>query len=121
MHELALAGAVLDAVARHAEGRPVRSVRMRIGALRQVVPNSLAFYFEIVGRGTLCEGAELEQELIAARLRCRACDHGWEPELPIFLCPGCGAAEVEVVAGEEFEVESIVVEEEEEGACIEPR
>ena len=45
-------------------------VSLRIGHLRQVVPDSLAFYFELVSRETLCEGARLEQEVVPARLRC---------------------------------------------------
>ena len=63
MHELALAGAVIDTAERHAGGRRVLLVRLRLGELRQVVPDSLAFYFEHVARGTLCEGAVLEHEV----------------------------------------------------------
>jgi hydrogenase nickel incorporation protein HypA/HybF len=93
---------------------------MTMGALRQVVPASLEFYFEIVARDTVCEGARLQQELVAARLRCEECGHEWEPEVPAFRCPGCESARVEMLAGDELEVESIEIEEEEE-ACIAPR
>ena len=62
MHELSLAGAVIDTAERHAGGRRVTLVQLRLGELRQVVPDSLAFYFEHVARGTLCEGAALEYE-----------------------------------------------------------
>ncbi|MGH2858700.1 MAG: hydrogenase maturation nickel metallochaperone HypA, partial [Solirubrobacteraceae bacterium] len=62
MHELSLSGAIVDTAVRHARGRRVTLVSLRVGALRQVVPDSLAFYFEFVARGTLCEGARLEQE-----------------------------------------------------------
>ena len=89
MHELSLASAVIDTVERHAAGRRVTAVYLQVGHLRQVVPASLGFYFEHVARGTVCEGARLEQELIAARLRC---------------------------SGDEFLVESIDVEQEE-AAC----
>jgi len=124
VHELSLSTAILDTVLRHAEGRRVSSVQMRIGTLRQVVPGSLDFYFGIISRGTVCEGAMLEHEVVAARLRCRGCGTEWEPELPLFRCAECGGGAVDTVAGEEFEIESIVVseeEEEEEGACIGPR
>jgi hydrogenase nickel incorporation protein HypA/HybF len=120
VHELSLSSAILETTLRHAGGRRVKSVQMRIGALRQVVSESLGFYFEIVTRGTICEGAELEQEQIAALLRCEGCGREWRPELPIFRCPDCGGGEVETLAGNEFEIDSIVVEEKEE-ACIAPR
>ncbi len=121
MHELSLSSAILETTLRHAEGRRVKSVQMRIGAMRQVVPDSLEFYFGIVTRGTLCEGAELEQELVAALLRCESCTTEWRPDLPMFRCPSCGGAEVEILAGNEFDIESIVVEEKEEAECIAPR
>jgi hydrogenase nickel incorporation protein HypA/HybF len=117
VHELSLSSAIVSTVVKHAAGRRVTVVSMRIGALRQVVPDTLEFYFEFVARGTVCEGARLEQELIPALVRCAPCDREWEIDMPIFRCPGCGGA-AEVASGSEFEVESIDVEEAE---CIAPR
>jgi hydrogenase nickel incorporation protein HypA/HybF len=65
MHELALSRAIVDLAERHSEGRPVERVHVRLGSLRQAVPRSLAFYFEIVARDTDCEGAVLEIETLA--------------------------------------------------------
>ena len=72
MHELSVSSAVVDTVLKHAAGRRVTVVSLRIGHLRQVVPDSLAFYFELVSRETLCEGARLEQEYIAGAAALRA-------------------------------------------------
>ena len=110
MHELSVSSAVVDTVLKHAAGRRVTVVWLRIGHLRQVVPESLAFYFELVSRETLCEGARLEQEVVPARLRCPACASEWDPDDAWFRCPGCGGAG-EVIAGDELEVESIELEE----------
>ena len=109
MHELSVSSAVLDTVLKHAAGRRVTVVSLRLGHLRQVVPDSLAFYWEVVSRETLCEGARLEQVLVPARLRCDGCAREWDPEDALFRCT-CGAPG-EVVAGNELEVESIEVEE----------
>lgn len=126
MHELSIAGAVVDTALRHAGGRRVRVVNLRVGALRMVVPESLEFYFEIVARDTLCEGAELTCERVAALLRCPVCGHEWDPApppladhslapgvdplIPYFRCPACEGPRSEVVAGDELEVESLEVE-----------
>jgi hydrogenase nickel incorporation protein HypA/HybF len=88
---------------------------VRIGYLRQVVPVSLAFYFEHVARNTACDGACLELEVVPALLRCDACAHEWALDDAAFRCPACTASEVRVVSGDELEVESIEIEEE---ACI---
>jgi hydrogenase nickel incorporation protein HypA/HybF len=110
VHELSLAGAIVDTVERHAGGRRVSLISLRVGALRQVVPDSLEFYVELVGRETVCDGARLEVELVPARLAC--CGGEWEP--PSFRCPECGGRGT-VVSGDEFMVESIELEE---IACI---
>ena len=119
MHELSLSGAIVDTVVKHAAGRRVTVVNMRIGALRQVVPDTLDFYFDFVSEGTVCEGARLEQEVVPATLRCAGCEREWDIDEPLFACQDCeGGGRVEVIAGSEFEVESIDVEEAE---CIAPR
>ena len=118
MHELSLSSAIVNTVAKHAHGRRVTVVNLRVGRLRQVIPDTLEFYFQFVARDSVCEGAQLMQQVIPARLRCRTCDHEWAIEIPAFRCPACTGSDVEVASGDEFEVESIEVEEAE---CIAQR
>jgi hydrogenase nickel incorporation protein HypA/HybF len=121
MHELSLSGAIVNTAVKHAGGRRVTVINLRVGQLRQVIPDTLEFYFEFVARDSLCEGAELHQEVVEARLRCRPCDYEWPIEIPAFRCPRCGGSEVEIASGNEFEIESIEVvseAEEEANECI---
>ncbi|HLI60045.1 MAG TPA: hydrogenase maturation nickel metallochaperone HypA [Solirubrobacteraceae bacterium] len=105
MHELSVATAVLNTALKHAGGRPVEVVAMRAGSLRQVVPDSLRFYWEVVARDTECQGARLEIEEIDVWLRCEDCGREWEPLIAAFRCPQCASAHVDVVAGEELEID----------------
>jgi hydrogenase nickel incorporation protein HypA/HybF len=68
MHELSIASAVLDIVQRHADGRRVARVELKVGHLRQVVPSALEFAFELVAEGTEAEGAELVMQEVPARV-----------------------------------------------------
>jgi hydrogenase nickel incorporation protein HypA/HybF len=111
MHELSVSSAIVETAERHAAGRKVTCVTVRLGKLRQVVPETLAFYWTFVAQGTVCEGARLEQEIVEARLRCGACEIEWPLDEPDFRCPRCAGAGVEIVSGNELEVESIEVEE----------
>jgi hydrogenase nickel incorporation protein HypA/HybF len=121
LHELAIARAIVATAERHAGGHPVAVVRVEVGRLRQVVPEFLAFSFQVASRGTGCEGAELECEAAPSLLRCRACGAEWDPAPPPareddqlvlrFRCPGCNGAEHRVVSGEQLLVESIDVAE----------
>lgn len=119
MHELAVAQAIVAAAERHAEGRPVAIVRVRIGRLRQVVPEYLGFYFEVASKETQCEGAALEWERVPSLLCCYACGAEWDPAPPParegdeliirFRCPYCESAHHRVISGDELLVESIDV------------
>jgi hydrogenase nickel incorporation protein HypA/HybF len=94
VHELSIADAVVDVAVRHAAGRRVLRVELRVGHLRQVVPSALTFAFELVAHGTPVEGAELVIVEVPAVGRCPAC--GVESELPGFplACPACGRPDV---------------------------
>ena len=116
MHELSIAEAIVAIGERHARGRTVTKVEVRVGHLRQVVPAALEFAFELVSQGTALDGAELALESIAARGRCRGC--GAETTMSGFplACSACGGLDMEILAGEELEVESLELEEDEEMA-----
>ena len=114
MHELSVATAVAEIAERHAGGRRVLLVGVRVGHLRQVVPDSLRFAFEAVTSEGPCAGARLEVTAVPLRLRC-ACGHEWEPGEPRFVCPACDTAGGEILAGEELDVEWIEIDEE--AAC----
>jgi len=118
LHELSLSSAIVNTVAKHAGGQRVSVVSLRIGQLRQVVPETLEFYFAFVARDTVCEGAQLEIEQVEASLQCEGCGHAWALEIPAFRCPACASSDVAITGGDEFLVESIEIEE---APCIAPR
>jgi hydrogenase nickel incorporation protein HypA/HybF len=111
LHELAIADSVVQIASRHADGRRVTKVYLKVGHLRQVVPSALAFGFELVAQGTRVEGAELEMEEIPATGMCSAC--GAESRLEQFplQCGACGGFDLQILEGEELYVESLELEE----------
>lgn len=110
MHELSLCEAIADVVKPYADGRHVDVVRVRIGALRQVVPDSLSFCWTLVRDYEDMPDAELELEVVTAEVSCRSCGQRstitsrWS-----LLCPRCESADVEVLRGDEFLVTSLDV------------
>jgi len=110
MHELSIADAVLHVALAQADGRPITRVGLAVGHLRQAVPSALRFSFELVARGTVAEGAELEIEDVPAVGRCRACSaESRLSEFPLH-CAACGSLDVTVVRGEELSVEWLDLE-----------
>ena len=112
MHEYSLMTALMERVEAEAathRALAVHRVRVRIGELSGVEPDLLESAFAIVRAGTICAGAALEIERVAARWVCPACRRplaaGGRLE-----CPACGepaalAAGDEIVLGQiELEV-----------------
>jgi hydrogenase nickel incorporation protein HypA/HybF len=108
MHELAITQGVVDAVTERTGSAPVATVRLRVGRLAGVVPDAMRFCFELVTAGTPLEGAALEFEHPEGRGHCRSCGAGLVLADLILLC-NCGSADVEVVAGRELAVTSVVM------------
>ncbi|HEV7641987.1 MAG TPA: hydrogenase maturation nickel metallochaperone HypA [Gaiellaceae bacterium] len=118
MHELALADAIVQICREHARGRRVTRVEVKIGFLRQVVPDSLAFAFELVASGTEVDGAQLAVEQIPARVACNTCGAETTIEWFPLACAHCGGLDVELIAGEECQVEALELEEKEEEESV---
>ena len=113
MHELAVTQNILDIVCRHAEqarAKRVLRIHLVIGELSSIVDDSVQFYFDFLSRDSSAAGAELAFERVGVRLGCAACGHQWEPESADWTCPACGKARATVVAGREFYVDSIEVD-----------
>ena len=111
MHEMSIALAVVGQVEEAAQAAgavAVRSVALQVGELAGVVPESLAFCFELACAGTVLEGAELVTEPVSARARCEPCADEWALGMPPDLCcPACGTATAELLAGRELQITGV--------------
>jgi len=110
VHELSLCHAIAGVVRPYAAERRVDVVRVQIGALRQVVPDSLSFCWTLVREHECMPDAELELELVPAEVVCRSCARRSEiASRWSVCCPECDSGDVEVVRGQEFQVTSLDV------------
>jgi hydrogenase nickel incorporation protein HypA/HybF len=113
MHELSIGQSLLDLIAEHVppHRRPyVRVVRLRVGELSGVVPESLEFCFEALVAGTPLAGARLEIERVPIRLRCDACRLDFPVAAVRLSCPSCGGTAARTLAGTELDLEEVELE-----------
>lgn len=107
MHELSICRAIADIVNRHSAGRPVRTVHLRVGRLRQIAPETLVYCWPLVNDATALSGSTLDIEQVPAEIRCRSCAHSRQLNEPVLVCEHCGGQDVEITAGEEFLITSL--------------
>jgi hydrogenase nickel incorporation protein HypA/HybF len=113
MHELAITEEILRIAVTHAEragAKHITDINVVVGDLSSVVDDSVQFYFDFLSPDTLAAEGKLHFRRVAARVRCRQCGLEFEPRDMEWNCPRCQALGGDVIAGQEFYVESIEVE-----------
>lgn len=114
MHELGIVQQVVDqavAQAQAAGAERITGLNLVVGALSDISPESVQFYFDLVSEGTPAAGAQLSFRWVQPAMRCRACgaEFSWAPDPPTLTCPHCGSTSFELIRGREFYLESIDV------------
>ena len=112
MHEVGMMENVLRMVKTSARDRGISSVRrikLVVGELSMVDPDSLRFAFEALSEHELFQEhfnlAVLEIEEQALECQCNSCGHRF-PGLDFrFTCPFCRAGQVKIVSGRELYVD----------------
>ena len=107
MHEFGLCDAIVEAVQRRAQGRPVAHVRVRAGALLRIADGAFAQAFAHAATGTEAEHSTVDLVVLPARARCRDCNQETESTTLIAVCQHCGGVDLALTGGEELILESI--------------
>jgi hydrogenase nickel incorporation protein HypA/HybF len=113
MHEFSITQSVLEIALRYAEKAGacrITRLNLVVGELSSVIDDSVQFYWDIVARDTIAEGAQLVFERIAGSLRCLGCENVFSLDGHDYTCPACNGSQVVVAGGDQFRLESIEVE-----------
>jgi hydrogenase nickel incorporation protein HypA/HybF len=118
MHELSLVTSIVETVTEtlaalpdSSRGSRVLEVRLRVGALASVIPESLEFCWGIVSEGTPREGSRLVVNLLPVVVHCESCGQDAELQgVQSFRCPRCGEPCSDMRQGRELEIESIEID-----------
>ena len=101
---------VLDAVGREMERHGLtrlERVKVRVGELTAVEPESLRFCFDASVKGTPMEGALLEIEEVLLTGRCNSCATEFCIKAFKSSCPACNGTSIERLTGSELDLVSI--------------
>ena len=113
MHELSVTQSVLNIALETAKNNgasQITAINLVIGDMTSIVDDSVQFYFDILGKDTLAQGATLNfrrEPATATCLDCRSQIPATPPLTPV--CPNCNSTKLTVSGGKEFYIESIEV------------
>jgi hydrogenase nickel incorporation protein HypA/HybF len=113
MHELSVTESIAAICLKHAlqnNARRVLKVNIKLGELTGIVDHYVSFYWDLVAKDTVAQGAELNFIKIPVMAYCSRCKEEFKVEEYDLTCPKCGEADTELVSGREFLVESIEIE-----------
>ena len=90
----------------------MHTVHVRIGYLRQVVPDSLLFSWQVLTESTGARRHRADVEHVPAVVHCRACGADTTLDWPVLACATCESHDVTLRSGDELEVSWVEVAEE---------
>jgi hydrogenase nickel incorporation protein HypA/HybF len=113
MHEVAIMTEALrmaEEAAKSAGAGRIVKLKLRLGTLSGVVPDSMRFAFDVVCHGTLAEGATLEIEQIPAVGWCETCQQEFACADFFNECPRCHNPGGALRRGREMEIADVELE-----------
>ncbi|NQU30305.1 MAG: hydrogenase maturation nickel metallochaperone HypA [Anaerolineae bacterium] len=117
MHELPVAESILSIVLKHAEeaqATQITDLNIVIGQLASVIDDSVQFYWDILSKDTIAEGAQLHFQRVPTQMLCLDCNHEYKPADGEMACPLCDGVLIKILKGEEFYLDSIEIKTEDE-------
>ncbi|MGF1487537.1 MAG: hydrogenase maturation nickel metallochaperone HypA [Prochloraceae cyanobacterium] len=110
MHEVAIMEQTIEIAIDNASTQGVdriHTLKMRVGLMSGVVPEALAFAFDVVTQNTIVQGANLEIETVPVTCYCSDCNTTFQPPDLFYECPECGKFSDRILSGKEIELVSI--------------
>lgn len=109
MHELPITEQIISVCTETAAKyrAAVKKITLVVGEDSGFVGESIQMYFDVIGRDTVCEGAQLEIIGVKPKLRCEQCGELFERKLFSFTCPVCGGDGEPTEFGKEFYIKDV--------------
>jgi hydrogenase nickel incorporation protein HypA/HybF len=113
MHELSIAQSILEIVNQHlpaGNSTQVKSVKVRVGKLSNILPDSLLFCFEAITKESDFEKTKLIIDIIPVTIECKDCNALTETNDYVFCCPSCNSTNINVIGGNDLNIKEIEIE-----------
>ena len=92
--------------------KPIRliTVRIIVGKLHQIIPETLTMAYEVLTKDTIAEHSSLEIQFIDVECKCNNCSWEGTINFPLFICSQCNSVDIEIIHGKELYLGNLEVE-----------
>jgi hydrogenase nickel incorporation protein HypA/HybF len=119
MHEISIAGGIIDIALDYAKKQNAESVQevwLEVGELTSLNPDQLQFIFQNITKNTVLEGARFRIDMIKPVIECNQCSYRGDIKffqalhyvLPVIHCPACDSTDVEILQGRDCTIKDMV-------------
>ena len=110
MRELPYTQKILNKSLQAADAKRIQHVHLVLGEVSELDPPLIEKHWRELSKGTPAEHAQLHFRFSKAEVQCMACFSKYQPVNAQIHCPYCGSYGAKILSGEEFDVESIELE-----------
>ena len=101
---------ILEEIAKF-PGKKPKSVKVKVGEVFHLIPESVQLHYDLQVKGTPLEGVSLQLQEEAIEVECLACQtRGPVEDHHLLVCSKCYSRQVKVLKGQQIQVEAIEVE-----------
>ncbi|MBK8555570.1 MAG: hydrogenase maturation nickel metallochaperone HypA [Lewinellaceae bacterium] len=114
MHELSIIHSIIETasseLARRGNRHQIEEITLKIGELAGIETDSIIFLWSAAVERTPLENAVLNIEHIPGKARCTECQQEFQIAQFYDPCPKCQSHFIEILAGEELQIASLILE-----------
>ena len=113
MHELAVTQSLLELALKHAQNASasrINNLNIIIGDMASIIDDSVQFYWDLISKDTIAEGAKLHFNRVKTVLLCKDCQEEYSPPPGELACTKCAGLNIAILSGKEFSLDSIDIE-----------
>ena len=113
MHELSIAQNILEIVDETLsknQYKKLLEIKVQIGELIAIVPESLRFCYECLIKDSPYAGSKINIEVIPVKIFCKNCKKNYKIKELFFICPVCHKKNVELIQGKELKISHLEVD-----------
>lgn len=110
MHELSITESILKIAVEEGKAhnaKKVTGINIKMGVMSDLLPECINYYFDIISKDTIAEGAVINIEKVPLKIKCFDCNSISSINERSFRCPECGSQNIKMLHGNEFYIDSL--------------